>query len=106
MHLESFRWLADDKAFPTKSLIASYLGVDPRTVQRSITKMHKAGYLNRIRRKYGEHTLANEYDLRPLPKHPKVMELVEEDLKRRADNMAAKEKREQDEMRRIATPNS
>jgi DNA-binding MarR family transcriptional regulator len=102
LHLESFRWFAEEKPFPAKSLIASYLGVDARTVQRSIKKMQEAGYLTRVQRK--THTLTNEYDLSLLPKHPKVMGLVEEELKKRADSMAAKEKREQDEMRRITTP--
>lgn len=69
LHLASHWWKPNENPWPAKAKIADALDVDPRTVQRSVQKMEKMGYVKRIARKasVGD-ILSNEYDLRGLVK--------------------------------------
>lgn len=64
MCLISHWWDKDDLPRPGKSSIARTLDVDPRTVQRSIAKMEKQGYIQRKERRasVGDN-MPNFYDL-------------------------------------------
>ena len=67
LHLASYWWKPHENPWPAKGTIADALNVDPRTVQRSIQKMERLGYVRRIERKSGHgDNLSNEYDLRGL----------------------------------------
>lgn len=74
MHLASYWWNPKSNPWPAKGKIAAALDVDPRTVQRSIQKMEKAGYVQRIARKasVGDN-MTNEYDLRGMVKRVKLL---------------------------------
>lgn len=90
LHLSSHWWSAAQNPWPAKGTLAEYLDVDPRTVQRSIQKMEKLGYVQRILRKssHGDN-LANEYDLRGLVQA--IDRLAKEELELR-ENRAAEDK--------------
>jgi DNA-binding MarR family transcriptional regulator len=64
MCLLSHWWDKDDLPRPAKTSIARTLDVDPRTVQRSIAKLEKQGYIERKERRatVGDN-LPNFYDL-------------------------------------------
>lgn len=64
MCLLSHWWDKDDLPRPGKTSIARTLDVDPRTVQRSIAKMEKQGYIQRKERRAGVgDNMPNFYDL-------------------------------------------
>lgn len=64
MCLLSHWWDKDDLPRPGKTSIARTLDVDPRTVQRSIAKMERQGYIQRKERRAGVgDNLPNFYDL-------------------------------------------
>lgn len=67
LHLASYWWKPNENPWPSKGKLADSLDVDPRTVQRSIQKMERLGYVRRIARKAkAGDNLSNEYDLRGL----------------------------------------
>ena len=76
--------------------IAAAMDIDPRTVQRSIARMEKLGYVKRIERKakVGDN-LTNEYDLRGLVKA--ATKVAEHEI-------ALREKRAAEDKGRMATP--
>jgi len=51
LHLAGFWWKADNKPHPSKTRIADAIGVAPRTVQRRIAMLEKAGYIQREERR-------------------------------------------------------
>lgn len=64
LHLASYWWKPGSNPWPSKAKIADAVDVTPRTVQRSIEKMEKLGYVQRIMRKAAAgDNLSNEYDL-------------------------------------------
>jgi hypothetical protein len=69
LHLASYWWKPNEFPRPAKASIADALDCDARTVQRSIEKMEKLGYVKRIERmaRVGDN-LPNQYDLRGLVK--------------------------------------
>lgn len=96
LHLASYWWKPADMPWPAKGTIAGAVGVDARTVQRSIKKMEDMGYIKRIeRRARAGDNLSNQYDLSGLVKALKP--LASEALKVRKDRA------EEDSARR-ATP--
>lgn len=73
MCLLSHWWDKDDLPRPAKTSIAQTLDVDPRTVQRSIAKLEKQGYIQRKERRAGVgDNLPNAYDLSGLVAAAKV----------------------------------
>jgi len=67
LHLASYWREPGKNPWPAKATIAEAMDIDPRTVQRSIVKMEKLGYVKRIMRKAGVgDNLSNEYDMRGL----------------------------------------
>jgi hypothetical protein len=90
LHLASYWWTPNDFPRPAKASIADALDCDPRTVQRSIEKMEKLGYVKRIARmaKVGDN-LPNQYDLRGLVKA--IEKLAAEELAKR-EKRAAEDK--------------
>ena len=72
LHLTSYWWKPGENPWPSKQTLADAIDVDPRTIQRSIEKMEKMGYVKRIARKAAAgDNLSNEYNLRGLIKHAK-----------------------------------
>lgn len=64
LHLASYWWKTDENPWPAKSTLAEAIGVDARTIQRSIKKMEDLGYVRRYERKSRSgDTLSNAYDL-------------------------------------------
>lgn len=51
LNLASRWWTADGKPYPAKGTIAKAINIDPRTVQRRIAAMEKAGFLKREERR-------------------------------------------------------
>lgn len=64
LHLASYWWKPDENPWPAKSTLAEAIGVDARTIQRSIKKMEGLGYVKRYERKSSSgDSLSNAYDL-------------------------------------------
>lgn len=51
LHLATYWWTAENKAHPSKRSIALALNVTPRTVQRRIAAMERAGFIKREERR-------------------------------------------------------
>lgn len=47
LYLSTFWWEAENKPHPSKKTIAEALNVDPRTIQRRISALEKAGFIRR-----------------------------------------------------------
>jgi hypothetical protein len=93
MCLLSHWWGKDDLPRPAKSSIAKTLDVDPRTVQRSIAKLEKQGYIQRRERRAGVgDNLPNFYDLSGLVVAAKTQAVQAQKVKAaRAKDDAAKQ---------------
>lgn len=86
-------WEPGKLPFPSKKSIADAIGVEPRTVQRRITKMVKAGLLTRLERKDGHGgNKTNEYGFDGL--RQKAEPYANELLKERAERKRVKSERE------------
>lgn len=96
LHLASYWWKPHENPRPSKGRIADALDCDPRTVQRSIQKMEKLGYVRRINRMadVGDN-LPNEYNLRGLVKAAEKLALEE---------IATRERRAAEDRARTASP--
>lgn len=96
LHLASYWWKPKENPWPAKGTIAAAMDIDPRTVQRSIARMEKLGYVKRIERKakVGDN-LTNEYDLRGLVRA--ATKVAEQEI-------ALREKRAAEDKGRMATP--
>jgi hypothetical protein len=90
LHLASYWWKPGELPRPAKGTIADALDCDARTVQRSIERMEKLGYIKRIERmaKVGDN-LPNQYDLSGLVKA--IEKIAAEELERR-EKRAAEDK--------------
>ena len=51
LHLFSYWWTAENKPYPSKASLAAAIGVEPRTVQRRIAAMERAGLIWREERR-------------------------------------------------------
>jgi predicted transcriptional regulator len=51
LHLFSYWWTSTGKPHPSKKTIAEAMGIDPRTVQRHIARLEKAGLVKREERR-------------------------------------------------------
>ncbi len=51
LYLLSYWWTAENKPYPSKASIAKAIGVEPRTVQRRIAALEKAGLIWREERR-------------------------------------------------------
>lgn len=94
LHLSSYWWKPDENPWPAKGTIADAIGVDPRTVQRSIKRMEDLGYVKRIERKAkAGDNLSNEYDLRGLARAAKKLadEKIDLKAKRAAEDKSRRE---------------
>lgn len=49
LNITMFWWYADRKPFPSIANIANRLGVEPRTVQRSLKKLTDKGFIKRMK---------------------------------------------------------
>lgn len=47
LYLSTYWWESENKPHPTKKTIAEAIGVTPRTVQRRISELEKAGFIRR-----------------------------------------------------------
>lgn len=64
MHLASYWWRQEGKPHPSKNTIAKAMGIDPRTVQRRLSKMHADGLIRREERRIkGQGSRTNIYHL-------------------------------------------
>jgi predicted transcriptional regulator len=62
LHLFSYWWTPEGKPHPSKKTIAEAINVDPRTVQRHIARLEKAGMIRREqRREAGKGSKTNIY---------------------------------------------
>lgn len=63
----SFWWFADNKPFPSKRKIAAAIGCSEKTVQKTMARLEKLGFVTRIeRRKDADRNDSNIYDFAPL----------------------------------------
>lgn len=96
LHLASYWWSAGDDPWPSKARLAADLDIDPRTVQRSVQRMEKLGYVKRIERiAAAGDNLSNKYSLRGLVKAAEKIAKKE---------LAEREKREAENQQRKRTP--
>ena len=51
LHLAAYWWTPDNKPHPSKRTIAAAINVEPRTVQRHIAAMERAGFIRREQRR-------------------------------------------------------
>jgi predicted transcriptional regulator len=61
-------WKKGDMPFPSMSTLATRCGVSSRQVQRSINRLEKIGFLQRVARRSKGIVATNAYDLAPLVK--------------------------------------
>lgn len=91
LHLAGYWWKAGTDPYPSKTTLAKAMGVHPRTIQRRIAALEKAGFIKRIPRtaSNGGH-LSNQYSLEGLIKaaEPFAKEHLEERKKRQAEKLA------------------
>ncbi|MQA42152.1 helix-turn-helix domain-containing protein [Rugamonas aquatica] len=63
----SFWWFAENKPFPSKKKIANAIGCSEKTVQKTMGRLEKLGFISRIeRRKDADRNDSNLYDFSPL----------------------------------------
>ncbi|CAN98654.1 DNA binding protein [Sorangium cellulosum So ce56] len=77
--------------FPSKATIAKAMGVNVRTVQRRLTRLHDLGFIKRIERKGGpKGTLSNQYSLAGLAEKatPFAEEAIQERERQRSETAA------------------
>ena len=60
--IESYRWTSRKDPYPSVETLAERIGIEPRTVTRTITSMHKKKLINR----YGRRKTSNAYSVQPL----------------------------------------
>lgn len=89
LHLCEHWWSADRRPYPSKSVIANRIGIDPKQVQRILSDLEKRGYIKRNSRYNGRAQTSNEFDLSGLARALK--KLVGEF--KRADDTARETKR-------------
>ncbi len=91
LHLASYWWTKDNKPHPSKKTIAEAVGVTPRTVQRRIAAMEKAGFIHREERRIpGKGSRTNRYHFDGLIKAalPYAKEKLEERARREQEDKA------------------
>ena len=72
LHIVSYWWSEAGKPHPSKNTIAKAIDVDPRTVQRRIAAMEKAGFIRREERRLdSKNNKTNIYHLEGLIKAAK-----------------------------------
>jgi DNA-binding transcriptional regulator YhcF (GntR family) len=63
----SYWWFADQMPFPSKRKIAVAIGCTEKTVQKTMARLEKLGFVTRIeRRKDQDRSDSNVYDFSPL----------------------------------------
>ena len=65
LNLISFWWKADDQPFPSTASLAKRIGVQPRTVQKTIKAMTDRGIIGKSPLR-GKGPGRSKYDMRPL----------------------------------------
>ena len=91
LHLASYWWTKDNKPHPSKKTIAEALCVTPRTVQRRIAAMEKAGFIYREERRIpSKGSRTNRYHFDGLIKaaRPFAKEKLEERARREQEDKA------------------
>ena len=91
LHLATYWWEADNKPFPAKQTLATAIGVHPRTIQRHIARLEKAGLITReYRREPGKGNKTNKYHFDGLIKEiaPFAQEKLEERKQKEAEKKA------------------
>lgn len=95
LHIASYWWEPQGKPHPSKVTIAAAINVNPRTVQRRIAAMEKAGYIERQQRRIkGEGSKSNIYHLEGLIEKARPFALEKyEKMQERAAERAKNAKR-------------
>ena len=91
LHLASYWWTRDNKPHPSKRTIAEALDVTPRTVQRRIAALEKAGFIHREQRRIrGKGSRTNRYHFDGLinAAQPFAKEKLEERARREKEDKA------------------
>lgn len=79
----SFWWFADQLPFPSKKKIAVAIGCSEKTVQKTMARLEKLGFINRIeRRKEADKNDSNLYDFSPLIEHLKPHAIEEAQIQK------------------------
>lgn len=94
LQLAEHWWKAEKLPFPTKKTIAKRIGVDPRTVQRAVTRLVDKGVIKRIGRTDSHNgRRSNAYDLRPLADllHPLAVKAIKKKKEKRAAETAGRD---------------
>ena len=67
LNLAGYWWKAGNDPYPSKATLAASIGVSPRTIQRRIANLEKAGFITRTLRKSSQGgNLSNKYSLEGL----------------------------------------
>jgi DNA-binding transcriptional regulator YhcF (GntR family) len=61
-------WKTGDLPFPSMTTLAARCGVSSRQIQRSIDRLEKLGFIQRVKRRNKGIVASNAYDLEPLAK--------------------------------------
>ena len=89
LHLAGYWWTHDNKPHPAKKTIAHAMNVNPRTVQRRIASLEKAGLIRREERRIrGQGSKTNRYHFDGLIEaaRPYAEEKLQEIARREAEN--------------------
>ena len=84
LQISRYWWDAKTHPYPSKKTLADSIGVTPRTIQKRIADMEKAGFIERIERRDEKGSKSNIYKLTPLNKILKPFSVnINEDRKQR-----------------------
>ena len=102
LHLANYWWTKDQKPYPAKKTIADAMGVTPRTVQRRIAEMEKAGLIRREQRRIpGKGSRTNLYHLDGLIEaaHDYAKEKLEQREQRKQEDEATRSRKGRPELK-------
>jgi len=92
LNLVSYWWIPENHPYPSKRRIAEAIGIDPKTVQRSMAALERRGYIEREPRKTAERgNDTNVYVLAGLVK--KLEKHADDILGQKAERQRAKKRR-------------
>ena len=66
LQIARYWWKSESHPYPSKATLASSIGVTPRTIQKRIQEMEKAGFIQRVERRNAKGSKSNIYQLTQL----------------------------------------
>ena len=88
LQIARYWWEAGKHPYPAKKTLADSIGVTPRTIQKRIADMEKAGFIKRVERREEKGSKTNIYKLSPLKEilEPYSKNMIEERAQRKKED--------------------